>query len=265
VNILENVPSEYAPYFEAERANIKANAASKAQTLLPSATIDATIAQSKISIGKLPSDPTSLASKGGKPARTKLGTVSNAASGFRSLPPRPALLGPSAANVQVSLATSEKSTSKDAGKRKMPETEVGDKRARTAKCGADNAANPDASGASPGPLPPDLPRVPSSPAFDVSTWKPLPFDENLIVVGQNVATIIQGVWQVGRISNLTYGKRKWVEYKNLPFVKSHKKGGGMVPPEYSLEFAQEKYGRGWVFVQEEWQGFLNMPNTGESV
>jgi hypothetical protein len=260
VTIVEDVPSIYAPYFEIERNQIKTAVASHAQASAhppPNAGIPTAVVSSTTSS---PPGPAKLASK----ARTALGTVGSAASGFRTLPPRPASHGPPTAVLEVPSNLNKENDANDAGKRKTPATECGNKRARTVKSG--NAAKPtDASRVAPEPPPAALPMLPSTLLFDNPMWETLPFDQSLVVVGQNVATIDQGVWHFGRISNLTYGKRKWVEYKDLPFVKSHKKGGGMVPPEISCSFAQERYGRDWVFVREVWLGYLNEIEEGEKV
>lgn len=85
----------------------------------------------------------------------------------------------------------------------------------------------------------------------------LDYDQNLLQVDQQIAHIIEGAWQVGRISSVTYQKKKWAEYGSMPPVKSHKKKAGMVPPEYTHAFHAEDYGSLWVFVNQEWNSFMD--------
>ena len=84
--------------------------------------------------------------------------------------------------------------------------------------------------------------------FDVHGWKTLQFDEGKLELGERVSHYINDKWQIGKISNLSYRGSKWAEYEDMPRVKSHKKGKGLVPPEYSHAFNKDDYGSQWFFV-----------------
>ena len=90
----------------------------------------------------------------------------------------------------------------------------------------------------------------------------LPYNTELLAIDQKVANFMEGAWRVGRISNLTHSRRKWIEYKDMPWVRSYKKSvKGLVPSEFAHPFNEGDYGSHWFFVREEWEGWVSIDDV----
>ena len=268
MEIVENAPSVYAPYYEKEGESIRQATAAHARSQQPQVSSAGVSSQTSTT---QPAESTPSADGPKKAAKTgkfSLGQVGSTTAGFRSLPPKPSQAGPPAT---TQLARSEEKEN-DATVQQKPSPKQPRDDAKTPGTGAEDApakrSKTDDRSLAPGlaePTPAAQPTAPQTPAFDVTGWVTMPYSAELLKIDQKVAHFFQGAWHVGRVSHLNHQRRKWAEYTSLPWVKSHKKGvKGKVPPEFSHAFNAEDHGSLWFFVREEYHDWISVEDVSAS-